>query len=139
MSTYTVQSGDSLWSIALKTMGNGADWSQIASANHIASPYIIQPGQVLTIPAASAASASASVVQTHPATHVTVPASVVTPVSHASSTALSTTSSSSAVSSFFNIKYVLIGAAVIAAGYLLLAGKKKRKGGARPRRRLTHE
>ncbi|MHB1430325.1 MAG: LysM peptidoglycan-binding domain-containing protein [Rhodocyclaceae bacterium] len=131
MSSYTVQSGDSLWSIALKTMGNGADWSQIASANHIASPYVIQPGQVLTIPAASATATAATVVPTHAATPVTVPASVVTPVSHASS-------GSSAVSSFFNIKYVLIGAAVIAAGYLLLAGKKKRKGG-RSRKRIASD
>lgn len=45
--TYTVQSGDCLSAIGEKL---GVDWTAIASANGIGSPYTIYPGQVLTIP-----------------------------------------------------------------------------------------
>lgn len=48
---YTVESGDTLWGIALKFYGNGADYPVIARANHLANPNLIFPGQVLTIPA----------------------------------------------------------------------------------------
>ena len=44
---YTVKSGDCLSTIGAKL---GVSWKAIASANHITSPYIIYPGQVLTIP-----------------------------------------------------------------------------------------
>lgn len=45
--TYTVHPGDSLSSIAAKY---GTSWQAIATANHIANPNLIYPGQVLTIP-----------------------------------------------------------------------------------------
>lgn len=45
--SYIVRSGDSLRLIAVKT---GAGSEAIARANNLASPYTIQPGQVLTIP-----------------------------------------------------------------------------------------
>lgn len=50
--TYTVQSGDSLWAIAERFYGNGAEWSKIHEANReqVPNPDLIQPGQVLTIP-----------------------------------------------------------------------------------------
>lgn len=44
--TYIVRSGDCLSTIAQKF---GVSWGSIASANGIYSPYIIYPGQVLTI------------------------------------------------------------------------------------------
>lgn len=50
-STYTVVKGDTLSGIGTKT---GVAWKSIASANGIASPYIIRPGQKLTIPGGSA-------------------------------------------------------------------------------------
>ncbi|WEO93415.1 LysM peptidoglycan-binding domain-containing protein [Streptomyces sp. FXJ1.172] len=50
--TYTVQPGDHLASIARAQHVPGG-WSAIATANHIASPYALQPGQVLTLPAGS--------------------------------------------------------------------------------------
>lgn len=49
--THTVQSGDTLWGIAKKYYGNGAQYPKIASANNIANPNIIHTGQVLSIPA----------------------------------------------------------------------------------------
>ncbi|WP_369393289.1 transglycosylase SLT domain-containing protein [Streptomyces sp. CG1] len=50
--TYTVQPGDHLASIARSQHVPGG-WSAIATANHIASPYAVQPGEVLTLPAGS--------------------------------------------------------------------------------------
>ncbi|GAA2364698.1 LysM peptidoglycan-binding domain-containing protein [Streptomyces carpaticus] len=46
--TYTVRSGDTLSGIA--TRYAGVTWQQIASANNIRSPYVIHPGDTLTIP-----------------------------------------------------------------------------------------
>jgi LysM repeat protein len=46
-SQYTVQPGDSLWLIGQKL---GVSWQSIAEANGISYPYIIYPGEVLTIP-----------------------------------------------------------------------------------------
>lgn len=50
--TYTVQAGDSLWAIAAKYYGKGAEYSKIYNANtdQISNPNLIYPGQVLTIP-----------------------------------------------------------------------------------------
>ena len=50
--TYTVKAGDSLWAIAAKYYGNGADYNKIFNANtdKISNPNLIYPGQVLTIP-----------------------------------------------------------------------------------------
>lgn len=55
--TYTVQSGDSLWSIAQKFYGAGSRWTEIQQANIAAhpslstSPQTIYAGWTLTIPA----------------------------------------------------------------------------------------
>ena len=53
-STYTVQSGDCLWNIAKKYLGNGARYKEIYTLNKdkIQNPNLIYPGQVLTLPAA---------------------------------------------------------------------------------------
>ena len=50
--TYTVKAGDSLWAIAAKYYGNGADYNKIFNANtdKISNPNLIYVGQVLTIP-----------------------------------------------------------------------------------------
>ena len=50
--TYTVQKGDSLWAIAARHYGKGAEWSKIYEANggKISDPSLIYPGQVLTLP-----------------------------------------------------------------------------------------
>lgn len=50
--TYTVKAGDSLWAIAAKYYGKGAEYTKIANANtdKISNPNLIYPGQVLTIP-----------------------------------------------------------------------------------------
>lgn len=48
--TYTVQKGDSLWSIAEKLLGSGFKYVQIMNANNMTSS-MIYPGMVLAIPA----------------------------------------------------------------------------------------
>jgi hypothetical protein len=48
--SYTVQSGDTLWDIAERVYGDGAQYHRIADASGIANPDLIMPGQVLTIP-----------------------------------------------------------------------------------------
>lgn len=52
--TYTVVSGDCLWSIAQKVYGTGTRWTVLYEANRavIRTPGTIYIGQVLTIPAA---------------------------------------------------------------------------------------
>lgn len=51
--TYTVASGDSLSKIAKKVLGNANRWREIFDANRdqIDNPDLIQPGQVLKLPA----------------------------------------------------------------------------------------
>ena len=51
--THVVASGDSLWKIAKKHLGNGNKWKLIYEANKGTigpNPDLIKPGQVLTIP-----------------------------------------------------------------------------------------
>lgn len=48
-STYIVQSGDSLWAIAQKTLGDGSRYNEIKQLNHMKS-NMIHPGDVLLIP-----------------------------------------------------------------------------------------
>lgn len=50
--TYTVVSGDSLWAIAARLLGNGVRWPEIHRLNLgiIANPNLIFPGQVLRVP-----------------------------------------------------------------------------------------
>ena len=48
--TYTVQKGDSLWSISVRAYSDGFKWPEIAKANKLAHPNTIHPGNTLTIP-----------------------------------------------------------------------------------------
>ena len=53
--TYTVVSGDNLWTIAQRLLGDGSRWKEIYSYNNNKSiiggnPNLIRPGQVLSIP-----------------------------------------------------------------------------------------
>jgi len=48
--TYIVQSGDTLWNISKKLLGDGTKYKDVATRNSIANPNLIYPGQVLTIP-----------------------------------------------------------------------------------------
>ena len=49
-SSYTVQSGDSLWEIAKKNYGDGSRYTELQEANNISDPNKLAVGQVLTIP-----------------------------------------------------------------------------------------
>lgn len=52
LKTYTVKSGDTLWGIAKKCLGNGSRYTEIynLNKNKIKNPNLIYPGQVLTLP-----------------------------------------------------------------------------------------
>lgn len=51
--SYTVAKGDTLWGIAKRFYGNGAEYKRLAAANpQIKNPNLIYPGQVLTVPPA---------------------------------------------------------------------------------------
>ena len=47
---YTVQQGDTLWSIAESQTGSGYNWESVANANNLSSPDEIEVGMELTIP-----------------------------------------------------------------------------------------
>lgn len=49
-SAYTIQEGDSLWSIAESAYGDGNLWPRIADANGLADPGTIHVGNTLKIP-----------------------------------------------------------------------------------------
>ncbi|MBD3662619.1 peptidoglycan-binding protein LysM [Sulfitobacter aestuariivivens] len=51
---HTVESGDTLWAVAEKALGNGARYTEIFEANKpmLSDPDKIYPGQVLRIPTA---------------------------------------------------------------------------------------
>ncbi|MGW7003104.1 LysM peptidoglycan-binding domain-containing protein [Streptomyces sp. NPDC054933] len=80
--TYTVVSGDYLSRIAHAQHVPGG-WQAIAAANGISSPYVIQPGQQLTLPGRSAAVTKAT-------TATAVPASVTAPKTSAATTSTQT-------------------------------------------------
>lgn len=50
--THTVKSGDCLWNIAKKQLGDGSRWKEIHDLNRdkISNPNLIHPGLVLVMP-----------------------------------------------------------------------------------------
>lgn len=48
--THEVTAGETLWSIAEKTIGSGYNWVDIAKANNLSDPNMITAGQKLSIP-----------------------------------------------------------------------------------------
>lgn len=47
--THTVKSGDTLWAIAKKYLGNGSKYTELAKLNKISNPNIIKVGQVIKL------------------------------------------------------------------------------------------
>ncbi|MBI2036188.1 LysM peptidoglycan-binding domain-containing protein [Candidatus Microgenomates bacterium] len=47
---YTVVSGDSLWSIAVRAYGDGYKWVEIANANKLVDPDVIHKDNILKLP-----------------------------------------------------------------------------------------
>ena len=60
-STYTVVSGDTLWGIAKKLLGDGAKCWNLAKLNNLSNPNLIRPGQVLKIEDVPASAQSTSI------------------------------------------------------------------------------
>lgn len=48
--TYEVVHGDTLWSIAVRSYGDGYKWTDIAKENKIVNPNIIHSGNILVLP-----------------------------------------------------------------------------------------
>lgn len=48
--SYTVQDGDVLWDIAVRTYGDGYKWQDILKANNLPSTEAIFPGMILQLP-----------------------------------------------------------------------------------------
>lgn len=48
--TYTVVTGDTLWSVAVRAYGDGYAWTKIAKANNLKNPDVIHKGNVLKLP-----------------------------------------------------------------------------------------
>lgn len=48
--SYAVEAGDNLWSIAVRAYGDGYMWPQIAEANKVTNPNLIETGQKLKLP-----------------------------------------------------------------------------------------
>jgi nucleoid-associated protein YgaU len=48
--TYTVKSGDYLWSIAEKIYGSGYNWVDLANANKLENPGVLYAGTKLIVP-----------------------------------------------------------------------------------------
>jgi len=49
--SYTVQKGDTLWSISVRMLGNGQRWREIVDLNPGLEPTKLRIGQVILIPA----------------------------------------------------------------------------------------
>lgn len=47
--TYTVKSGDTLWAIAKKQLGDGSKYMELAKINNISNPNLIKAGQVIKL------------------------------------------------------------------------------------------
>ena len=47
---YEVVKGDSLWNVAMKKYNNGYAWVEIAKANNLKNPSVLETGQKLVIP-----------------------------------------------------------------------------------------
>lgn len=58
--TYTVKNGDTLYNIAQSYYSDGFKYDQIATANNLANPDVLEVGQKLTIPKLTVASAGNS-------------------------------------------------------------------------------
>ncbi len=62
-----VHKGDSLWRIARRELGRGALYSLVAQENKVSAPYIIQPGQDLSVALGLSGSAAGAVTPLQPA------------------------------------------------------------------------
>ena len=48
--SYTIEKGDYLWSIAVRAYGDGYKWVEIAKANNLVNPSLIHSGNTLKLP-----------------------------------------------------------------------------------------
>ncbi len=98
-STYVVQSGDTLWSIAQKF---GTSVASVAQLNGVANPSLIRVNQPLTIPAGATApvvstTASISASQTLSSTHIVVKGDTLSSIASRFGTSVSAIASANAL------------------------------------------
>lgn len=48
--SYTVVKGDNLWQICVRAYSDGYKWAEVAKANNMQNPDLIEVGQVITLP-----------------------------------------------------------------------------------------
>jgi lysozyme len=61
--TYTVKEGDDLWKISEDLYGSGYNWEDLAKANDISNPNVIEPGTKLSVPEVATKEATIEPVQ----------------------------------------------------------------------------
>lgn len=61
--TYTVKEGDDLWRISENLYGSGYNWEDLAKANNISNPDVIEPGTKLNVPEVATKEATIEPVQ----------------------------------------------------------------------------
>jgi LysM repeat protein len=71
--TYTVQSGDSPWTIAQKVYGNGSKYPLIMSANNLTDSTRLRVGMILKIPQVAGSAPAAAPTATPPASEPVAP------------------------------------------------------------------
>jgi nucleoid-associated protein YgaU len=80
---YVVKAGDNLWKIAQSELQNGYQWTTIANANGIKSPYVVTEGQTITIPSADPKIENLMAKETTQATTAPITSASPTPLSGA--------------------------------------------------------
>jgi len=130
--TYTVQSGDSLSSIASKFLGSTSKYMDIYNLNKSvigSNPNVIKAGQVLTMPAGASSVALAS---------ASVPKTSVTTSAAGGGIMDQIKAMTSKITPLLSNKFVIIGAAGAAVLLVLVLTQGKGKKTANPRRRRHH-
>ena len=121
MQTYTVQSGDTLGTIAAKFLGDSQRWQEIAAANpQITNVNLIKVGEVVNIPAAQTTQVSKNVFS-FPSWAPSAEASTLTSAATASGSFMDK------IKELAQNKKLLIGVGLGLVAYLYVQNRRKKK------------